>query len=113
MNNITKYVTQPVNENDCLVGTYVGVQYDDAGYIGFIEDISEEFGDYKVLFLKQEQQTTYKFTKEWCWMTPMDVLIILSPPEMICARPIKYKFLKKEIDSINKMILSKKNTRKK
>ena len=78
--------------------------------MGLIECVSEEFGDYYVKFMK-EDNGMYKFTmpEDKCWVKTCDVISILSQPEIKCARPIKYSFPSNEIMHLQKVIRSRKS----
>ena len=102
--------TLPLDETNCLPGKYIGVSYENKLYTGLIECVSEEFGDYYVKFMK-EDNGMYKFTmpEDKCWVKTCDVISILSQPEIKCARPIKYSFPSNEIMHLQKVIRSRKS----
>lgn len=96
---------------DYASGQYIACVYDKTLWMGLIEEVSLEFGDYRINFLHQSAEHPYKYMfpkqNDECWIPEDDILCTMSSPTIIPGTKIAYTFESKDIENANNLMKSK------
>lgn len=72
---------------------FVCCMYDDFPWIGMVDDISEEFGDYHINFMHPHgpaKQFTWPGKHDACWVTRAQILCKIDPPSLTSSSSRNY-----------------------
>jgi hypothetical protein len=102
-------IQEPSNESSVdLLGVkeqnFVCCIYDELPWIGLVEDVSEEFGDYRIKFMHNHGRAR---TSHWpskddqCWIPETDVHCVINGPYLTSSSTRNYSFSRDDLARIS------------
>ncbi len=91
-------VMKEIKEQSCVCCTYDGFPW-----IGMVDEVSEEFGDYHINFMHPHGPTTqFKWPSQvdQCWVTGDDILCTIDTPSLTSSSSRKYVISENDVARI-------------
>ena len=77
-----------------LVQKYVIAIYNENPWVGLVEDVNEEYGDYRINFMHPKGPATQLYWPDpvdKCWVEEENIICTINAPLMALSRQIRYK----------------------